>query len=44
MSFWVKLFAGLLGTAVSVCWILQVILYVLIQPPVTPLFNTVFSE
>ena len=44
MGFWVKLFAGLIGVAISVCWVLQIILYILISPPVTPFLNTVFIK
>ncbi len=39
---WVKLFLGLAALAVTVCWILQIILYVLIDPPVTPFLNDLF--
>lgn len=44
MGFWLKLFMGLAGLAISVCWILQIILWILISPPVTPLLNTLFID
>lgn len=44
IMFWVKLFGGLLCLAMSVTWILQIILYILIDPPATPLLNDLFIE
>ncbi|KAI3435533.1 hypothetical protein D9Q98_001598 [Chlorella vulgaris] len=44
MGFWLKFFGGLLGLAMSICWVLQIILYILIDPPVTPLLNEVFIK
>lgn len=44
MGFWLKLFGGLLGLALSICWVLQIILYILIDPPVTPLLNDMFIK
>jgi hypothetical protein len=44
MGFWLKFFGGLLGLVLSICWILQIILYILIDPPVTPLLNEVFIK
>lgn len=44
LGFWLMLFGGLLGLALSICWVLQIILYVLIDPPVTPLLNEVFIK
>lgn len=44
MGFWLQLFAGLLGLALSICWVLQIILYILIDPPVTPLLNDMFIK
>lgn len=44
MGFWLKLFGGLLGLALSICWVLQIILYILIDPPVSPLLNDVFIK
>jgi len=42
IMFWVKLALGLIALALSVAWILQIILYILIDPPVTPLLNDLF--
>lgn len=44
MGFWLKFFGGLLGLVLSVCWVLQIILYILIDPPVTPLLNSLFIK
>lgn len=44
MGFWLKLFLGLVGIAISVTWLLQIILYILISPPVSPLLNTLFTK
>lgn len=42
MGYWLKLFAGVAALALTVCWILQIILYVLIDPPVSPFLNDAF--
>ena len=42
MGYWLKLFAGVGALALTICWILQVILYVLIDPPVSPFLNDAF--
>lgn len=44
LGFWLQLFGGLLGLALSICWVLQIILYILINPPVTPLLNDMFIK
>lgn len=44
LGFWFKLFGGLIGLALSICWVLQIILYILIDPPVSPLLNDVFIK
>ena len=44
MGFWLKFFGGLLGLVLSGCWVLQIILYILIDPPVTPLLNSLFIK
>lgn len=42
IMFWVKLLLGLVSLALTVCWVLQIILYILIDPPATPLLNSLF--
>ena len=42
IMYWVKLVAGILALALTVAWVLQIILYILIDPPVTPLLNDLF--
>lgn len=44
MLYWLKLVFGILALMVSITWVLQIILYILIDPPVTPLLNTAFIE
>jgi len=39
---WLKLLGGIVALGITVCWILQIILYILIDPPVTPLLNDLF--
>ncbi|KAH7618932.1 putative LIMR family protein [Nannochloris sp. 'desiccata'] len=39
---WVKLMGGIIALGISVAWCLQIILYILIDPPVTPLLNDLF--
>jgi LMBR1 domain-containing protein 1 len=42
MIYWVKLVAGVLGVGITVTWVLQMILYVLISPPVSAFLNDMF--
>ena len=44
MLYWVKLVLGVFALAITITWVLQIILYILIDPPVTPLLNTAFIE
>lgn len=44
MGFYVKLAGGLLALALTITWLLQIILYVLISPPVSPLLNEAFIK
>lgn len=39
---WIKLLIGITSLILSILWVLQVILYVVVQPPVTPFLNSVF--
>lgn len=40
---YLKLVGSIVGIVVSVCWVAQIILVVLIQPPVDPLLNNMFA-
>jgi LMBR1 domain-containing protein 1 len=42
IMYWVKLIGGIIALAITVAWCLQIILYILIDPPVTPLLNDLF--
>lgn len=42
IKFWLKLVAGLVSLAITIVWILQIILYILINPPVSPFLNDLF--
>lgn len=42
INYWVKLGCGILGVIASILWILQVILYVMISPPVSGFLNDFF--
>ena len=44
MIFWIKLFAGIICVAISISWVLQIILYILLDPPASPFLNTAFIE
>lgn len=44
MKYWLKLVVGILSIGVTISWILQIILYILISPPVSPLLNTAFTK
>lgn len=44
IMYWVKLLLGIASFAITIMWVLQIILYVLISPPVSPLLNTVFTD
>jgi LMBR1 domain-containing protein 1 len=44
MMFWVKLAGGVISLMVTIAWVLQIILYILISPPASPLLNSVFIE
>lgn len=39
---WVKLFLGIVSLVISILWVLQIILYVVVQPPATPFLNNMF--
>jgi len=40
--YWVRLILGILGILIAIAWMLQILLYILIQPPVTGLLNLAF--
>eukprot|EP00698_Gefionella_okellyi_P000768 TRINITY_DN1068_c1_g2_i1.p1 TRINITY_DN1068_c1_g2~~TRINITY_DN1068_c1_g2_i1.p1 ORF type:complete len:515 (+),score=104.60 TRINITY_DN1068_c1_g2_i1:64-1545(+) len=40
--YWSRLILGILGIFVSIAWFLQIVLYILVQPPVTGLLNDAF--
>ena len=42
LSFWLKLAIGVLGACLTLLWILQVLLYIFIYPPLTPFLNDMF--
>ena len=44
MWFWIKGFLGCVGVAISIAWVLQVILYVFISPPASPFLNSMFTR
>eukprot|EP00891_Asterochloris_glomerata_P004082 jgi/Astpho2/4082/e_gw1.00063.48.1_t len=41
---YVKFIIGLLGVGLSLCWMLQVVLYLFVYPPVTPFLNVLFIK
>ena len=42
LGFWLKLAVGVVGTILSICWLLQVILYNFVSPPTSPFLAQVF--
>lgn len=42
IMFWLRLVGGLVALALSVAWVLQIVLYILVSPPITPLLNSLF--
>jgi len=44
IGYHVKLVCGLLGVVVSLCWVLHIILYMLVDPPATPFLNDLFVD
>ena len=44
MWFYAKLLFGMLGVVLSVCWLVQVIVYIFIHPPATPFLNAMFTR
>lgn len=44
MTFYLKGLFGVLGVVLSICWLLQVLLYIFVYPPVTPFLNTMFTS
>lgn len=43
-GFWFRFICGIIAIGLTTCWVLQIILYILISPPVTPLLNQLFIE
>ena len=43
LSYWLRLFFGIISAILSVLWLLQVILYIFLSPPLDPFLNTVFK-
>lgn len=44
MKYWFLLFLGFICMGISITWILQIILYILISPPVSPFLNEMFIK
>ena len=44
ITFWLKGLFGLVGVVLSICWLLQILLYIFVYPPVTPFLNTLFTD
>ena len=42
LLYWLKLPMGVIGIAVTVTWVLQIVLYVLASPPLSPFLNNAF--
>ena len=44
LGFWLKLAMGVVGAFLSLCWLLQIVLYVFLYPPISPFLNTIFVK
>ena len=44
MGYWIKLALGVLTLVTSILWIVHVVLYILVDPPVSPFLNDFFIE
>ena len=44
IGFYLKLLFGLLGVVLSVCWLVQIVVYIFISPPATPFLNSMFTR
>lgn len=44
MTFYLKGLFGVVGVVLSICWLLQILLYIFVYPPVTPFLNTLFIK
>lgn len=42
LGFWLKLAIGILGACLTTLWLLQVLLYIFIHPPISPFLNELF--
>ena len=42
MLFYLKLLLAVVSAVLSVCWLLQVVLYMFTAPPISPFLNTFF--
>ena len=44
MTFYLKGAFGAVGVVLSICWLLQILLYIFVYPPVTPFLNNLFIK
>ena len=44
LSFWAALFAGILFAIVAITWVLHMVIYVIVSPPLHPFLNSMFKE
>ncbi len=42
IMFYLKALGGLIGTVLSICWMVQVVLYMFAYPPISPFLNSLF--
>lgn len=44
MTFYLKGIFGVVGVVLSICWLLQILLYIFVYPPVSPFLNNLFTK
>lgn len=43
LSFWFSLFGGILFAGVAISWVIHIIVYVIVDPPLHPFLNSMFE-
>ena len=43
LSYWIRLVLGIISAILSIAWLLQVVLYIFLSPPLYPFLNIFFQ-
>jgi LMBR1 domain-containing protein 1 len=44
LSFWFSLLGGIIFTVVAITWIVHMVVYLIVRPPLHPFLNTMFTK